>query len=95
MNWTPTKSPQITKFYVGEIALSLGSKDILITNSHKKLLVFCLGNQTLHILVVTPNKKAAQANLKDDTTTESLREWQKTFQNFQKSLGKFSESWFH
>lgn len=58
MNWTPNRSPQITKFYVGEVALSLGSKVILITNSHKKLLVFCLGNQTLYILVVTLNKKS-------------------------------------
>lgn len=44
--------------------------------------VFYFGeSETLYILMVTPNKTAAKANLKENTTVESLRERQKTFQN--------------
>lgn len=52
-------------------------------------------SQTFYILMATPNKTAAKATLKEETTVESLREWQKHFKTAQRGWGKFSENWFH
>ena len=45
--------------------------------------------------MATPNKTAAKATLKEETTVESLRKWQKHFKTVQRNWGKFSKNRFH